>query len=242
MFRSLSRDRRGQRGPRRAALAFVLGLVACSSIAEWEEVPGTLELYADPLPPVTGQPLVLGVRATNVGPVDVYQGSVRVATFANLDLSERVDVEVVAASDETPRAVAVAYDRKRLEKDAAQFNGEPMVPDAGTGDAGPTFQESCPGLIDPVSQGDCSDTTGSAPVAVRIWNNSESPVSVYERAPAGSPGMCFNNIVALAAPGDIVEIAAVEYQVLSAINDANLQVMRAVRLPPVGQCDLVLVP
>lgn len=239
MFRSLTRDRAFWK----AALAFAVGVAACSSVAEWEEVPGTLELYADPLPPVAGQPLVLGVRAENVGPVEVFQGDVRLATFANTDLTARRDFEVVARSDEQPYAAAVAYDRQRLVVYAAPFTSPPDVPDAGpeVPDGGPLLQESCPGVID-LAAPECSSSGGAA-ISVRVWNNTPNPVSVYERPPSPTePGQCLLDIAALAAPGAIAQFTSTEGAVLRVLDDTTIQVVREVRLPAGSACDLVLAP
>jgi LCCL domain len=123
---------------RRAAAAVpVFALLFACNEKEWDEQPGTLELYATPLPPVAGQPLTLGVVGTNVGPVDIFQGDQRVASLVNVDTSKRVDFQVVAVSNAVPKAVAVAYDFKRLEAQAAAFTTVPRVPDGGLADAGP---------------------------------------------------------------------------------------------------------
>ena len=163
------------------------------------------------------------------------------ATFANIDLAERRDFEIVSTSGEVPRAVAVAYDRKRLEVQAVPFDSAPVVPDAGTGDAGSTFQESCPGVIDLAAQ-ECS-VAGGAAVTVRLWNNTANPVSVYERPENfADPSQCILDIRALAAPDAIAEFASTEGAVIRVLDDITIQVVREVRLPAATPCDLVLVP
>ena len=120
-----------------AAIAPLLALLVACSEKEWDEKPGTLELYATPLPPVAGQALTLGVLGTNIGPVDVFQGDQRIASLVNVDTSNRVDFQVIALSNAVPKAVAVAYDFKRLEAQAGAFTTAPKVPDGGLVDAGP---------------------------------------------------------------------------------------------------------
>lgn len=105
-----------------AALFSVLLSLSCSSVAEWEEAPGRVELFATPLPPVAGELLVLGLRASNVGPIEVVQGETVIATFFNIDLKELKAYEVRAASSETPRAEAVGFDYKRIKVTAAAFD------------------------------------------------------------------------------------------------------------------------
>lgn len=110
-----------------SVLALVVAVVSsgCSSVVEWEKEPGKVELFATPLPPVPGESLVLGLRASNVGPIEVYQGDTPIATFFNIDLKELKAYEVTAVSTKTPRVEAVAFDYTRIEVNAKPFEGAP---------------------------------------------------------------------------------------------------------------------
>ncbi|AKT43808.1 hypothetical protein [Chondromyces crocatus] len=240
MFRSPSRDR-VFRGVALGALALVAGAIACSSVAEWEEVPGTLELYADPLPPTPGQPLTIGVLAKNVGPVDILQGSERVATFANVELEERRSFQIVAVSAELPVATAVAYDYQKLVVQAAPFTGD--LPDAGPPpDSGPSFEgENCPGVVDLMAH-QCS-ADGGAPLTVRLYNARSTPVSVYKRpVDIGNPSQCTLDLAALTSPGAISQFEVMAGTVLRVIDDVSVQVVREVALPDTVLCSLEIAP
>ena len=238
---------------RRAAAAVpVLALLFACSEKEWDEKPGTLELYATPLPPVAGQALTLGVVGTNVGPVDVFQGDQRVASLVNVDTSNRVDFQVIAVSNAVPKAVAVAYDFKRLEAQAAPFTTVPRVPDGGLVDAGPrdagaavdarpTFVEDCPGLVSLATPTSCNEETVDT-MSVDIRNDRPSGVEmrVYFSRDAGSceqvsagSGFPANRQVRLS----LKRGATVEFYDI-----ATSTVFRTVKLPLQGPCSILLSP
>lgn len=237
--------------PRRArgAIALLvssLALVsACSSTKQWEEIPGVLALYAEPLPPTAGQELVIGVSGENVGPVDVFQGSVRIASFANVDLIERrVDVRIVAASAEMPRAVAFGYDRKKLEVVAASFPTPPdpaPTPDAGGPPPTPPI-ESCTG-VEEVTQNECSPATPGRTLDVRFFNGTVDPVSVYQLlAPvlAGEP--CALQLLALVQPESPANLTTSVQAVLRIVDDRTARALRTVRVPDTTTCTLAIAP
>ncbi|EYF07203.1 hypothetical protein [Chondromyces apiculatus] len=243
MFRSRSPEQTRWRFALACAVGAAGGallLTACGSgDKEWEELPGTLELFAYPMPPAAGQELVLGLLATNVGPVDVFQGEQRLATFVRVDLAERVDFRVTAVSAELPRAVAVAYDYERLEVGAVPYEGATPEPEPEP-EPGP-FAENCPGVVD-LSAQECS-VEGGAAVHVRVRNDGPNPVSVYNRPVSiGDPSQCILDIKALTASGAVSEFEATAGAVIRVLDDVTIQVVREVRLPEVAACDLVLGP
>ena len=229
-----------------ALLSSCLAIVcACSSTKQWEEVPGVLALYAEPLPPQAGQELVLGVSGGNVGPIDVYQGTVRVASFANVDLAERrVDVRIVAASAEIPRAVTTGYDRKPLEVDATAFPTPPDPlpgPDAGSVPATPPT-ESCAGAEE-APQNVCSPASPGRALDVRFHNGTLGPVSVYQLlAPVLEGQPCEPRLLAIVQPQSSEELATSAQAVLRVIDDRTASVLRTVRLPDSPSCTLAIAP
>lgn len=229
---------RRRRDPSRALAASFVLLVSCSSTKEWEEKPGSVALFATPLPPVAGQPLTLGVTGTNVGPIDVFQGSVRIASFANVELERRVDVRVIARSDEPPRAVTMAYDYRVLEVAAAAFPSPPAPPDLDAGsepDPGPA--ESCAGVED-LSANACPAADGRT-IAVRVHNASPNPVSVYELTPGViEPTQCLPALHAIVRPGNTGEFSRPAGAVLRIVDDRTAAAVRIVRLPDVDVCTL----
>ena len=227
-----------------ALLSTCLAIVcACSSTKQWEEAPGVLAFYAEPLPPQAGQELVIGVSGQNVGPIDVYQGSVRVASFANVELAERrVDVRIVAASAEIPRAVTTGYDRKPLEVSAAAFPSEPdplPTPDAGSVPSTPPT-ESCVG-VEEVPQNVCSPASPGRGLDVRFHNGTLGPVSVYQLlAPVLEGQPCELRLLAIVQPQSSAELATSAQAVLRVIDDRTAGVLRTVRVPDSPSCTLAI--
>ena len=237
MFRSPRPERLPARGASRLLVAACLA-AACSSTFEWEEKVGSLKLYASPVSPIAGEPVVLAVEGKNVGPVRVFQGDRLIAAFANEPL-EGDAVQVTALSSETPRATAVAYDYRRLEVDAVPFANDPppSMPDAGVDSASEVVEE-CPGVED--ASGRCS-TPSSSPIAITLHNAGESPLSVYER-PASpiDPTQCTLSLVALLAPGATQQLSSSAGAVLRVVDDRTAGVVRDVLLPERDTCTLVL--
>lgn len=229
----------------RAATLVVLGLLgtaivtACSSTKEWEEKPGEIALYADPLPPVAGATLVLGVTAKNVGPVDVFQGTTRIASLVNVDLSKRYDVRVRAVSADLPRAVTVAYDRERIEATATAFPSAPAPTDPGPGPTDPLpAEEDCPGVED-LAANTCPPTPDAGTVSVRVINTTDGPLSVYASLPDPiTAGSCVPSVVALVAAGAERPFSSAAGTVLRFVDDRTAQSVRIVRLPTVATCTL----
>lgn len=219
---------------------------ACSSTKEWEEKPGTLALYASPLPPVAGQELFLGVEGENIGPVDVYQGTVRIASFVNPDLrrTSRVDVRVTAHSSETPRAISVAYDRKLVEVAATGFPStpQPVDPvDAGIDSGGeplPPPPDDCPGVED-LTMNECGPEPPGRGVSVRLTNGGPNPVSVYElRAPIVDGQPCQLALLALVRSGNAAQVSSSSGAILRIVDDRTAQAIRIVRVPDTSTCAL----
>ncbi len=144
MYRSQANEpaRRGRPRRRPAALLALgwlcaVGLGGCSDeAAEWEERAGSLTLRASPLPPVAGEPLVLGLEARNVGPIRVFQGDTLIAAFANTAVDGTRSYTVTAQSDEAPRAVAVGFDFRTLTVAAEPF-ASPPPPEAAPAPSAP---------------------------------------------------------------------------------------------------------
>ncbi len=252
---SLSKVANATRLRAAAALPLLALLLACGE-KEWEEKSGTLELYASPLPPVAGQALTLGVLGTNVGPVDVFQGEQRIATLVNVDTTKRVDLQVIAVSSAVPKAVAVAYDFKRLEAQAAPFTTQPSVPDGGLVDAGPRdagavdaspvdaappFVEDCPGLVSLASPTACNPETVDT-IAVDVRNDRPNTVAIRVYA-APDGGTClrvagtalFNGNQQMRA--ELQRGATVEF-----VDRGATTAFRTVRLPSQGPCAIRLSP
>lgn len=195
-------------------------------------------LYAEPLPPTPGATVALGVVGENVGPVDVFQGTTRIASFANVDIAKRYDVRVQAVSAELPRAVAVAYDRRTIEVTASSF---PSAPAPATPDAGlppPDDGESCPGAED-LTNNACSSASDAVGTTVRVHNATKDALSVYELLPGVvDPNQCQPSLVALVAPGADGRFTRPPGAVLRIVDDRTALPVRIVRLPAVESCVL----
>lgn len=227
---------------RAALVVLVSGIaVACSSTKEWEEKPGEIALYADPLPPVAGATLTLGVTAKNVGPIDVFQGATRIASFANVDVSKRYDVRVRAVSAELPRAVTVAYDRERVEATATAFPSAPSPVDPGPGPTDPLpAEEDCPG-VEELATNACPPSPDAGTVSVRAINATDGPLSVYASLPDPiTPESCLPSLVALVAAGAEKQFSQPAGTVLRFVDDRTAQSIRIVRLPVTDTCALRL--
>lgn len=235
MFRSLNRERARMTG----FLSVVCVALGCSSPAEWEEKPGNLELFASPLTPEAGSSMVLGLRAMNVGPVQVYQGDELIATFLNVDLKELKTYTVQAVSTKRPRAVGVAYDFERVEVNAAEFKGAVPEPEPEPQPEPEPAIEDCPGLVE-VTDNRCSDA-GEEMVRLQLYNNSESPLSVYESTPAVSdPAQCVAELRALIPMEESRELELLAGTVLRVVADRSAATVRHVQVPVVEQCDIVV--
>jgi hypothetical protein len=247
---------------RRAAAAVpVFALLFACSEKEWDEKPGTLELYAAPLPPVAGQALTLGVLGTNVGPVDVFQGDQRIASLVNVDTTKRAEFQVIAVSSAVPTAVAVAYDFKRLEAQAKPFTTQPSVPDGGLVDAGPrdagvrdagapdvgavdaapAFVEDCPGLVSVPSPDVC---TPYRPGNVELIVRNERPSTVVAVALSNvDGGPCRESTLTPDFPANRTVTAypwsgmVVEFR-----SAGSATALRRVQLPAAGTCKLLFTP
>lgn len=217
--------------------------LACGDVKEWENKAGKLTLSAQPLPPVAGMPLTLAVTAENVGPIEVFQGNARIATFANLKLDGKSSFSVTAVSEETPRAVSVAYDYKQLEVEATAFTSPPG-PSAnggsggsgGSGGAPSVVVEDCPGVTE--TPGACSEP-GTAPMNLQVVNNTPDPITVYRRQ-FSAPGVCFNQIQALMQPGASRTMQQSPGNVILVMNDATATALRVITLPDTPMCTIVL--
>ena len=211
---------------------------SCSSTKEWDEKPGTLTLYADPLPPTAGALVARGVVGENVGPVDVFQGTTRIASFANIDISKRYDVRVRAVSAELPRAVTVAYDSRTLEVTASTF---PSAPSPAPDDAGappPDDGESCPGVEDLTSNA-CAPASDAGGTAVRLHNATQNPLSVYELLPGVvDPNPCQPSLLTLVPAGADGSFTRPPGTVLRIVDDRTALPVRIVRLPAIESCVL----
>jgi len=228
-----------------ALLSSCLAIVcACSSTKQWEEVPGVLALYAEPLPPQAGQELVIGVSGEHVGPIDVYQGNVRIASFANVDLADerRIDVRIVAASAEIPRAITIGYDRKPLEVGAVGFPSAPdpvAPPDAGSLPSTPPT-ESCAG-VEEVPQNVCSPVSPGRALDVRFYNGAGGPVSVSQLlAPAFEGQPCVPQLLAIVPSRSTADLATSVQAVLRVVDDRTAGVLRTVRVPDSPSCTLAI--
>lgn len=228
---------------RRLRAASLVGLAcgisaACSSTKEWEEKPGEIALYAEPIPPVAGATLTLGVKAENVGPIDVFQGETRIASFANVDLSNRYDVRVRAVSTEVPRAVTMAYDRQRIEATATAFPTAPAPADPDAGAKDPPAEEDCRGVED-LATNACPPLSDAGVVAVRVINTTTKPMSVYASIPDPIPtGSCLPSLVALVAAGAEARFSQPAGTVLRFVDDRSARTIRIVRLPEIEACAL----
>lgn len=249
-----------------AAAPVLALLLACSGTKEWEAKPGTLELYATPLPPVPGQPLTLGVLATNVGPVDVFQGTERIASLVNVEASKRVDFQAIAVSAAVPKAVAVAYDFRRLEVEAVAFGTRPNVPDGGTLDAGPrdaaapdasaavdagsvdagpfdagvTYVEDCPGLVSLIGPTECGLGNGaSLGFNVRNLRAQAAGLRLYYASSTG--GACQPSTTGVTLqPNSAQALTLTAGITLEFFDKTTTQVFRTVRLPSSGTCNLIV--
>lgn len=204
-----------QRNVATLGLVALSGLVGCGSVAEWERREGQLELFAGPLPAVANQGLWVAVRAQNVGPVEVFQGEQRIASFVGVDLSDGVTHTVVAVSNEVPRAVAVAYDFKRLEVTAVPYaeDSEPPTkpepePEDPKDDEPPENHDGlwldCSGAEKDVAPS-CTPPTGE-PITVRFRNERSRSVDAYELIPLVVPaGQCIPSVVAIVPAKDVRE-------------------------------------
>lgn len=225
-----------------AAALLLAAAVGCSSVAEWEKQPGELELFAAPLPPVPGEPIVLGIKAKNVGPIEVFQGDTLIATFLNVDLEEVKTYQVTATSNKKPRAVTFAHDYERLEFGASPFPGAAPPPQpspvmTAEPEPEPTPPTMCPGLED-VATG-CSESTTS--LRVRVVNNSPSALTIYEDSPGViDPAQCTLSLLMLVPVGANREFDSAAGAVLRIVADNTAQTVRRVRLPEVDSCDLVV--
>lgn len=234
------RPRRDPKRSLRPSAVALLGALACacSSTKEWEEKPGTLTLYAEPLPPTAGAMLALGVVGDNVGPVDVFQGTTRIASFANVDVSKRYDVHVRAVSAEVPRAITVAYDRRTIEVTAASFPSAPAPIDADAGGPAPDDGERCPGVED-LTDNACTPASDAGALAVRVHNASANPLSVYELSPGVvDPNQCQPSLVTLIAAGAEGRFTRPPGTVLRIVDDRTALPVRIVRLPAIDSCAL----
>lgn len=236
MFRSRSLSRAWSARVLGGALA-ALSAAACGTVAEWEPRAGELTLQVSPYPPVAGQPLLLGVSAKNVGPVRVYQGDELIAAFANVELDGERTYQVLASSSEIPRAQAVAYDYRELSIEARSFASPPPEPPAEPEPMGPPV-EDCQGVRE--ATGSCS-TPGAQGVQLSVYNGTSSTVSVYDRRRLdGTPDSCFNDIKAIVPPGESRRTDQLQGNVIWFIDDATATVVRAVELPRVSSCLIVL--
>lgn len=231
-----------RRSPNRAPLLVVLlAGVACSSSKEWEPLAGSLALYAEPLAPTVGQPLVLGVDADHVGPIDIFQGAQRIASLANVSFDDgRIEVRVTARSNEVPRAVTTAYDYQRLEVEARAFPSAPRPIDED--DGGPALErESCPGASE-LAAVECSSVTDAGSVSVRMQNQRTDPISVYELPPGlVEPSRCELVLVTLLDAGVTREFTRPGGTVLRVVDDRSNTTLRLLRLPSAADaCTLVV--
>jgi hypothetical protein len=228
---------------KRAAGLLLATAIGCSSVAEWEERPGEIELFASPLPPVAGEPITLGVKAKNVGPIEVFQGDTLIATFMNVELDELKTYDVVAASDKKPRAVSIAYDYRRLELAAAPFPSaappaQPSPVMTTEPEPEPPAATECPGLVDAPTG--CSEEP-TTPMRVRIVNNTTGPLTIYEAPPhVFDPAQCSMALRTLVNVGATQEFESTAGAVIQVVLDDTIQTVRRVRLPEVDVCQLVI--
>jgi hypothetical protein len=247
---------------RRAAAAVpVFALLFACSEKEWDEKPGTLELYAAPLPPVAGQALTLGVLGTNVGPVDVFQGDQRIASLVNVDTTKRADFQVIAVSSAVPKAVAVAYDFKRLEAQAAPFTTQPSVPDGGLVDAGPrdagvrdadapdvgavdaapAFVEDCPGLVTVADPNACAPAAAGN-VELTVRNDRPSTVVAYAYSPKDGGTCSVTTLSPFFQSNRTTTTFPAGGAILEFRDNGFLIGFRKIQLPTQGTCKLLLSP
>lgn len=217
---------------RGAWLALAALLLSCSDVAEWRRQESSLELYVGPLPPTTGEDIWVAVRAENVGPVDVLQGTTRLATFLGVDLRDGVTRQVTAISDETPEAVAVGYDFRELRVTARPFEDEvdppPTEPDP---DEEEVLVDVCPGAVDepaPV----CLAPQDTSSFTIRVHNRTDDVLNVVQYYPIGlTADQCVAGTIALVPPADSRTAEVTGGSMLGVLVDRTAQVLRAVALP-----------
>lgn len=95
--------------------------------------------------------------------------------------------------------------------------------------------EDCPGALETPNA--CSMPSGTS-VQLEVVNQTDEPVSLYRRDPM--PSSCFNQIVALLAPGGSRQVQQVSGNVMLVVRDQTNEALRSVTLPAVSKCRLVV--
>ena len=191
-----------RRDPRngRRTLAVLAWLVPVLLAGACGDPPGpktpTLDLTYAPSPPVPGQRLAIRMTGTDLGVVDLFQGSELLARVVNpLDGVVPPELYVYQARNaEPPRAVV--YDSQGNRTDVAGRPGGVVVPkapaDGGAEGGEPkTFTRTCRGFADVTANGaDAGPTCGPSGLAVALTVRNATAGFLEVSATTFEAGVC----------------------------------------------------